>query len=173
MRLQARWQSNGASHKMMSSSKRSGGGAFRDPIVGLAVPAVGLPLISLMHTVGTASGSFSCFVPHGFFLALWVVLLAACVCAAIKPVLKISRVARAAFNRSQALKDLPGPEYGLLGILGLLRTRKDLHRQVTEWAEQYGPIYRVRVVIFHVCHLVQNTCFGHAHMHRFGNVILE
>ena len=100
--------------------------------------------------MGSASTSFGWAVPASISTGLWIVAVSACVFAAFKPFLKLVRVAKGALKRSQALKELPGPNYGILGILSLLRTRKDLHHQVTEWAEQYGPIYRVRVVIFHV-----------------------
>lgn len=136
----------------MAAGKRSGGGAFRDPVLGLAVSVVGLPtLVSLMHRVGTVTESLGWVVPGYVSSTLWIVFGTVCALMAAQPMRKIFQAGKGAYQRSQALKDLPGPSYGLLGILPLLRTRKDLHRQVTEWAEQYGPIYRVRVATFHVC----------------------
>ena len=105
-------------------------------------------------------------------------LVAACVC---KPLKRLCKVVSGARRRSKMLRHLPGPSYGLLGILPLLRRRHDVHRMVTEWGEvrspvpyndgrpgqdnsasssssvteqglmqKYGPIFRVRVVLFQV-----------------------
>ncbi len=52
-------------------------------------------------------------------------------------------------RRSQALKHLPGPRHGPLGILSALRSRH-IHRSVTSWADQYGPIFKIRMLHFHV-----------------------
>eukprot|EP00884_Botryococcus_braunii_P006038 jgi/Botrbrau1/15435/Bobra.43_2s0060.1 len=53
-------------------------------------------------------------------------------------------------RRSKALKDLPGPSYGLIGILDVVAKQKDIHRVATEWVNTYGPILRVRIMQFHV-----------------------
>ena len=54
------------------------------------------------------------------------------------------------YRRSQAVKDLPGPKYPwLLGFFDLL-TRRDVHRYATELAERYGPIFKFRIICFHV-----------------------
>jgi len=36
------------------------------------------------------------------------------------------------YRRSRALKGLPGPAYGFLGIVNALR-RRQIHRKATEW----------------------------------------
>jgi hypothetical protein len=60
-------------------------------------------------------------------------------------------------KRSQALKHLPGPKYPfLLGFMELLE-RKDVHRYATELAEQFGPIFKFRIMCFHVCASLPNT----------------
>ena len=54
-------------------------------------------------------------------------------------------------RREQALKDLPGPKHPfLLGMMVDLVCRRDPHRYATELAEQYGPIFKFRLLIFHV-----------------------
>ena len=53
-------------------------------------------------------------------------------------------------QRSRAIRSLPGPKYPwLLGFMALVQ-RKDVHRYATELAEQYGPIFKFRIVCFHV-----------------------
>jgi hypothetical protein len=55
------------------------------------------------------------------------------------------------WRRHSALKHLPGPKHGpIIGLWSLL-VRKDLHRSATELAEQYGPIFKFRLLWFHVC----------------------
>ena len=54
-------------------------------------------------------------------------------------------------RRSQALKDLPGPTYPFVtGMMLALVCRRDPHRYATELAEKYGPIFKFRLLIFHV-----------------------
>ena len=54
------------------------------------------------------------------------------------------------WRRSRALKDVPGPEYHpLVGVMNLLSVR-DMHRVCTEYAEEYGPIFKLRLLTFHV-----------------------
>ncbi|KAK9827618.1 hypothetical protein WJX81_006830 [Elliptochloris bilobata] len=63
----------------------------------------------------------------------------------------VQGVARFVWNcrrRSLALKHLPGPTYGWLGIIDALR-RRQIHRSATEWANVFGPIFRVRLLWFH------------------------
>ncbi|CAL8472236.1 g11778 [Coccomyxa elongata] len=52
------------------------------------------------------------------------------------------------WRRSRALRHLPGPQYGLLGIVPQLVSRK-IHKQATTWANQFGPVYRVRFMCYH------------------------
>ena len=52
-------------------------------------------------------------------------------------------------RRSEALKGLPSPKYGFLGIIGAVSSRR-MHRTVTQWADQYGPIFKARFLAFHV-----------------------
>ncbi|CAL8464666.1 g4201 [Coccomyxa elongata] len=60
------------------------------------------------------------------------------------------RVTTAMYKRSQALKGLPGPKYPfLLGFMELVE-RKDVHRYATELAEQFGPLFKFRIMCFHV-----------------------
>ena len=55
------------------------------------------------------------------------------------------------YRREQALKDIPGPKHPfLLGMMVDLVCRKDPHRYATQLAEQYGPIFKFRLLIFHV-----------------------
>ncbi len=54
------------------------------------------------------------------------------------------------YRRSRALAHLPGPKYPwLMGDLKFL-SRKDPHRAATELAERYGPLVKVRVMMYHV-----------------------
>ena len=64
-------------------------------------------------------------------------LAALCLCAVclFRPLRKLYKVVSSARRRSKMLQHLPGPSYGILGILPLLRQRHDVHRMVTEWAE--------------------------------------
>ena len=54
-------------------------------------------------------------------------------------------------RRAKALEHLPGPtpKYWLPGFMGLI-VRKDPHRYSTVLAERFGPIYKFRVLCFHV-----------------------
>jgi hypothetical protein len=56
---------------------------------------------------------------------------------------------RTMWERSSAVKGLPGPEYGILGLVKALLSKQP-HRWTTIWADQYGPIVRLRVLCFHV-----------------------
>ena len=38
-----------------------------------------------------------------------------------------------------------------------MQKRMDHHRLLSEWAEQYGPIYRTRFLMFHVCETTSET----------------
>lgn len=51
--------------------------------------------------------------------------------------------------RSAALRSLPGPTYGLLGLFKALAS-KDPHRWSALWANEFGPIVKVRIFVFHV-----------------------
>ena len=53
-------------------------------------------------------------------------------------------------RQAHALRQLPGPRYGVLGVLPIAQSRRDLHRLLTEWAEAYGPVYRIRFLMIHV-----------------------
>ena len=54
-------------------------------------------------------------------------------------------------RREQALKGLPGPKHPLIfGMMMDLVCRRDPHRYATELAERYGPIFKFRLLIFHV-----------------------
>ena len=71
------------------------------------------------------------------------------------------RLAVSMYRREQALKDLPGPKHPfLLGMMVDLVCRRDPHRYATELAEQYGPIFKFRLLIFHV-----SRCFCDLLMH--------
>lgn len=132
-------------------------------MLGLALSAVGLPtMYSLMRTVDNASTNLGWSLPGQLFTIVWILLLGACCYVASKPALKLTRAVKGAFQQSQALKDLPGPSYGLLGILPLLRARRDFHRLLTEWANIYGPIYHFRVAMFHV-----SLMSSHMHDYQF------
>lgn len=66
------------------------------------------------------------------------------------------RLAFSMYRREQALKDIPGPKHPfLLGMMVDLVCRRDPHRYATELAEQYGPIFKFRLLIFHVRSSVQ------------------
>ena len=46
-------------------------------------------------------------------------------------------------RRSRALAHLPGPEYGFLGLASAMK-EKTIHRDLTRWANEHGPVYRFR-----------------------------
>ena len=75
-------------------------------------------------------------------------------CATMKGLIHLDVLCRLAvtmYRREQALKDLPGPKHPLLtGMMVDLVCRRDPHRYVTELAETYGPIFKFRLLIFHV-----------------------
>ncbi|KAK9801866.1 hypothetical protein WJX73_003752 [Symbiochloris irregularis] len=138
------------SQKAELTKTRSGGGALRDPVVGLALALAGLPvLVASALFARAACSSIGLHLPPAAVTACVSSLALVCAWSAVGPVLKLTSAVRAAHQRSLALRGLPGPQYGLLGILPFLRARKDLHRQVTEWAEQYGPIFKVRCINYH------------------------
>ena len=61
------------------------------------------------------------------------------------------RLAMTMHRREQALKGLPGPKHPLIfGMMMDLVCRRDPHRYATELAERYGPIFKFRLLIFHV-----------------------
>ena len=73
------------------------------------------------------------------------------------PPLAPRRLAVSMYRREQALKDLPGPKHPfLVGMMVDLVCRRDPHRYATELAEQYGPIFKFRLLIFHVS---ASVCF--------------
>ncbi len=53
--------------------------------------------------------------------------------------------------RAQAVAHLPGPKgySSLLGFFALV-LRKDVHRFATELAEEYGPLFKFRLLCFQV-----------------------
>jgi hypothetical protein len=60
------------------------------------------------------------------------------------------RLGSGLWRRRNALKHLPGPKHDpVLGFWALLM-RKDMHRFATELAEQYGPIFKFRLLWYHV-----------------------
>ena len=63
----------------------------------------------------------------------------------------LCRLATTMYRREQALKGLPGPKHPLIfGLMMDLVCRRDPHRYATELAERYGPIFKFRLLIFHV-----------------------
>lgn len=76
-------------------------------------------------------------------------------------------------RRADAVKHLPGPEYGFFGILDVVRN-KNCHRWATAMADKYGPIFKCRIFHYHVslislakaklqvwnpCHFLHKRCF--------------
>lgn len=53
-------------------------------------------------------------------------------------------------RRERALAHLPGPDYrGLFGGMQLIAS-KAVHREATRLANQYGPLFKLRIMAFHV-----------------------
>ena len=54
-------------------------------------------------------------------------------------------------RRAKALEHLPGPtpKYWLPGFMGLIVSRQP-HRYATKLAEKFGPIFKFRVLWYHV-----------------------
>ena len=175
-------------------SKRSGGSTLlRDPFAVLGASGVLLPvLLSGYNSVLVLGEEYGGQHWDQLRILLKLAALALCALCLLQPLKKLYKVVRGARRRSQMLQHLPGPSYGLLGILPLIKQRHDVHRLVTEWAEvsqaaahamqkfystpmmvdlsycqdhdlhlkeslrkvvcmqEYGPIFRVRVVLFQV-----------------------
>ena len=52
---------------------------------------------------------------------------------------------------ARAVQHLPGPDTpGFFGILSQLAKRRDAHRLLTEYAEEHGPLFRVRTAFMQV-----------------------
>lgn len=127
------------------------GGAAADPIIRLVATLIMLPLVGLVGvSTPRALDGLGFVATERLRALLWALTVAVSACLGASVVRKLSKLAWRIFSRSRALKHLPGPDYGWLGILPLLCKRRDLHRLVTAWAEAYGPIVRVRFLIFHV-----------------------
>lgn len=54
------------------------------------------------------------------------------------------------YNRSRALRHLPGPRYPWLPGMWSLLASKEPHRRITELAEEFGAIFKLRLLVFHV-----------------------
>ena len=55
------------------------------------------------------------------------------------------------WKRSCLLSYLPGPKIPFVqGMAAFMEERKDHHRLLSEWAEEYGSVYRNRFLMFHV-----------------------
>ena len=66
------------------------------------------------------------------------------------------------YDRARAVSQLPGPKCSSpLGYFSLVE-RKDVHRFATELAEQLGPIFKFRILWFHVRHHLQSRTAGPA-----------
>jgi hypothetical protein len=52
-------------------------------------------------------------------------------------------------RRADAVKNLPGPEYGFLGIMDVVKN-KNCHRWATAMADKYGAIFKCRIFHYHV-----------------------
>ena len=71
----------------------------------------------------------------------------------------LCRLAMTMHRREQALKGLPGPKHPLIfGMMVDLVCRRDPHRYATELAERYGPIFKFRLLIFHVSLATARPC---------------
>lgn len=126
-----------------------GGGSHTDPFFATLLSAVvGLPLVGFVGL--SASHLVEPALSRRLAPALWILLAAACALWVFPVFIKIVKIGRRVRARSLALRSLPGPEYGLLGVLKITNQRPDLHRLTTEWTETYGPILRVRFLLFHV-----------------------
>ena len=127
---------------MLAPGQRSGGSTLlRDPMTALGAAVVALPLLAGTTALWSA-GSSSVPAPAPVSWALCPLILVCAALCLVQPVRKLFKVARGAQRRARLLRDLPGPSFGLLGFLPILQRRHDIHRLVTEWAEQYGPIFR-------------------------------
>ena len=54
-----------------------------------------------------------------------------------------------------AIKHLPAPNLPLFGIVGVMLSRRDVHRYITELAAEHGPIFRVHAA--YVQHMVRRS----------------
>ena len=81
----------------------------------------------------------------------------------------IRRMANRMYNRSRALRQLPGPGYPWLTGMWSLLASKEPHRRITELAEEFGPIFKLRLLAFHVSQLV-DSCVEQAPSLATGNL---
>lgn len=110
----------------------------------LGTAVVALPLLAGTTAYLSASTSSQELLPAatGWQQGLWPCLLLCALLVLGQPLRRLLKVVSGAGRRARMLKGLPGPTYGLLGILPLLQRRHDLYKLITEWAEEYGPIFR-------------------------------
>ena len=129
----------------LTTPARSGGSTLlRDPVVALGTAVVALPLLAGTTAYLSASTTGQELLPAttGWQLGLWPCLLLCALLVLGQPLRRLLKVVSGAGRRARMLQGLPGPSYGLLGILPLLQRRHDLHKLITEWAEEYGPVFR-------------------------------
>ena len=142
---------NGEGGPTAAQPSRMWGGSSADPLLALISSLAGLPILGMIGvSTPRALDGLGWPAPEGFGAKLWTVVAALCAWLAFPALIKVWKLSRKTWARSVALRDLPGPDYGLLGILPIIRRRRDIHRLATEWAEKYGPIVRVRFLLFHV-----------------------
>ena len=121
-----------------------------DPLIVLVGVVVAFTLLPSLLNVATAACKALGLQTELPLLVLRLAALGVLAACSVPPVRQLLKTFAAVSRRSKALRDLPGPSYGILGILPLLWRKKDIHRQLTKWADEFGPIYRVRVAVFHV-----------------------
>ena len=127
------------------------GGSHDDPLFRLLTTVVGLPVLGMIGiSAPRALDGLGWEAPDRFYLKFLALFAAAAAWLLFPLLAQVVKLARKTAIRSAALRDLSGPEYGWLGIFPIVRRRPDVHRLATEWAEKYGPIVRVRFLLFHV-----------------------
>ena len=79
--------------------------------------------------------------PHTLYVCVWVLMRLRLRC----------RFFAGTRRRAKALEHLPGPtpKYWLPGFMGLIVSRQP-HRYATKLAEKFGPIFKFRVLWYHV-----------------------
>ncbi|DBA86903.1 hypothetical protein WJX79_003539 [Trebouxia sp. C0005] len=63
---------------------------------------------------------------------------------------KASNIVYSCFRNSRLLRDYPGPKYGFfLGVIPQFAGRTPLTRVMQAWVEEYGPVFRLRLLFAH------------------------
>lgn len=135
-----------------------------DPLLALLSIIVASALLPTALTVTSGALEATGLQPGLPILVLKALAVLSLVVCGVPPVQQLLKTFAAVHRRSKILSALPGPKYGFLGILPMLWRQRDIHKQLSRWADDFGPIYRIRIAGFHVraipCLCMVSVSFG-------------